>query len=297
MWDPERSFRMDTRLIALLVAAGLGLGCVLVDNPSYLALGLDEADSTGEAESSGAESSTDTDASETETASGSETTSASETADECPSGTLGCPCELGEFCEASLTCLEGVCALPSSCPSEDAGVLVDLALGNDVDPDTQLGICSVDLMVEGVTLIGAANCLLGVADFGFAIAPFIEAEQPTDIVGGNQVTALVRVNSSQDVFVHLVFESGVELWLVDASTLDSGDAEVTNYPVPLAPAGSDCPAIPEPCGASQRRAIQARDALVFDGSLAGLSPTLRLWVDEARSVCGVDRFRFALIRY
>lgn len=288
---------MSARLGASLVVVGLG-GCVLIDNPSHLALS-DEAESSGESTSMPGESSESlgTEAGDaTLGTSESSDTAASETDADCPPGTLGCPCE-GDACASELVCVEGVCALPIACTVEDPSVIVELDSSEGPSGDTYLGLCDINLSVDAATLIGQLDCALGINWVEFTITPYLPAEQPADFLGNGAATVLLRIDGELGSFARIVLESGPELWLVEAVQLDSGDQDVTTYPIPLAPALGDCVPTPEVCGASQRRALSAADLIVFDGSVAAPAADVRLWVDEARSVCGVDSYRHALIAY
>lgn len=290
---------MSARLGASLVMLGLG-GCVLIDNPSYLALSDEQGEGTGtpgeSSESLGMDAGDATVG--TSESSDSLVTAASETGTDtdCPPGTLGCPCQ-GDACASELVCIEGVCALPSACTAEDPSVIVQLDSSEGPSGDTYLGLCDINLSVDAATLIGQLDCALGINWVEFTITPYLPAEQPADFLGNGAATVLLRIDSELGSFARIVLESGPELWLVDAVQLDSGDQDVTTYPIPLAPALGDCAAIPEPCGASQRRALSAAELLVFDGSVAAPTTDVRLWLDEARSVCGLDTYRYALIAY
>lgn len=288
---------MSARLGAWLALASLG-GCVLIDNPSYLALS-DEAESSGEGTSTPGESSESlgTEAGDaTLGTSESSDTAASETDTDCPPGTLGCPCE-GDACASELVCVEGMCALPIACTVEDASVVVELDGSEGPSGDTYLGLCDINLSVDAATLIGQLDCALGIDWLTFTITPYLPAEQPADFLGNGSATVLLRIDAELGSFARIVLESGPQLWLVDAVQLDSGDQDVTTYPIPLAPALGDCPEVPELCGASQRRALGAAELLVFDGSVAAPATDVRLWLDEARSVCGDDSYRYALVAY
>lgn len=270
-------------------------GCVLVDNPSYLA--LDEAEA-----STGDEASTSTSTSTSTTTSTSETTtldtSSSETGPDCPPGQVGsldCECIDMQLCDEGLVCSEGVCSLPANCPP-DQGVAVELTLANnEFSPDVQVGACGISVYgVEPDTLVfDVAPCDGPVAPFSITVTPFAIATLPEQ-----------WMNAAGDVYMRAITQDEVylrvsgpfDLWLTHASSLDPGVVELADYPLALSEGVGDCPPERAPCGSLERRGLLAGDALVFDGNTTMLGDGSSLWVAEAALTCGTPRYTFAWVR-
>ncbi|MFV8754405.1 hypothetical protein ACNOYE_27985 [Nannocystaceae bacterium ST9] len=289
-------------VVALAVSS---IGCVLVDNPNYLALDgetASEAESTSASESSSAADSSSSSSSSTlDTDTDSDTLAdTTQTSDDpCLPGAaeIGCPCADEVTCALGLNCSGGVCSEPTNCPDPDPAIVVTLdPLANSLGPDVQLGLCELTMTIDDQSVIQAAltNCDGTLGDMLFAIGP-LAPEDPA--LNGSFAASVLRRAVDRSTS-HVRIETGsFVIWLVDAPTLDSGEPGVSDYPVPLAPSAGDCPGFPDLCGLSQRRAVQAGDLVVFDGQRATPSANVILWVDEAGLQCGVDHFRLALLAY
>jgi hypothetical protein len=269
------------------------LGCVLVDNPSYLA--LDDEASTSTSETSGSTSTSTSETSETTTL---DTSSSSESGDACPpgqAGSLGCQCVDGLLCDEGLACVDGVCAAPVNCPPEQS-VGVAISLGNNaLSPDLQVGVCAttVSVVAPDTLVIDTGPCDGPVNAFSLALAPYPIDQLPAEWLDTN-ADVYLRALAQDEVYLRM---SGTfDLWLTHASALDPGAAELADYPLTLAEGLGDCPPSMEPCGVRERRGLQAGDALVFDGNAATLGDASSLWVAEAELMCGTPRYTFAWIR-
>lgn len=278
------------------------VGCSLVDNPNYLALADDETASAGETSETGTGTSTSTGTSAADTGTSETDASTSETSSDtgvepCPpgkSGELGCPCSELELCDEGLNCVDGACSMPSNCPPEDPSVGVAIDLGNNVfAPEVQVGSCLVfaSVAMPDTLILDTAQCDGPVNAFSIAIAPF-----PADSLPGlwqdTSASVSLRAVSQQEVYLRM--SGPFDLWLVIAPTIDSGEPTISDYPGPLIETSGDCPQVTEPCGTSQRRALQAGSVTVFDAN-AFVEIGSRIWVDEAKQVCGTPSVRFAWI--
>lgn len=280
-----------------LAACSLALaGCVLVDNPNYLA--LDEVGESGTSESSGTSEGTSTSESSGTSETTLDTSSSSESGPDCPPGMAGeldCQCDEGMLCDEGLVCSDGVCSLPGNCPPEQP-VAVVLALGNNgFSPDLQFGACLVTASVQepDTLVIDTASCDGPVSAFSLAITPYPIDQLPAEWMETSADVAL-RAIAQDEVYLRMF--GPFDLWLTNASALDPGDDLVTDYPLALSEGLGDCPPTAEPCGSSERRGLLAGDALVFDGGATTLLDGSSLWVAEAELVCGTPRYTFAWIR-
>ncbi len=278
-------------LVGLLATAEFG--CVLVDNPNYLALDGEsetEGESSSSSETTSESTTSESTTSETTTSDTTETTMGSD----CPPGKFGeldCPCVDGLTCDLGLTCVDGVCIEPTNCPAEDPNVVVAIdLLANGPSPATRSDFCDLEITVEGQGTL--TNCNLGdLSDILFSLGPSASVD---GLVGSSATSVTLSAVAAEELFLRIQSFNGFVLWLVVASSFVPADPELSNFPLSLAPAGSDCPYVPEFCGASQRRAVLVGDQAMFDGSSATVGG-FPVWVDEARSVCGSDRYRVALL--
>lgn len=289
--------------LASLVLTG-GLACVLVDNPNYAGLDSEtgvgtttdsSGDSSSESTSDTTDSSTTADTTET-------TTDTTETTDGwCPpgqAGEVGCPCDGADLvCNAGLSCVEGVCSEPTNCPAEDPSVTVTLdPMSNEPTPATHSGLCELTLEIDAQGLVTGtlSSCLVGnVTKSGFSFGPVVvPMDDPNSLLGTTNANVQLWVVATDQMFMRIETDT-FTIWLASGPSLDSSDPDLSDYPVALLPGGGDCPVLQEPCGISQRKAIQV-DGLVFDGNVGDFG-SVQLWVDEAKTICGADTYRFALL--
>ncbi|HLT35616.1 MAG TPA: DUF4215 domain-containing protein, partial [Enhygromyxa sp.] len=65
-----------------------------------------------------------------------------ETGDDCPPGTLACPCDVGSTCDTDLSCVEGICQSGSSCGDGIVDADEECDDGNDSNTDMCLADCT-----------------------------------------------------------------------------------------------------------------------------------------------------------
>ncbi|MCY1055682.1 DUF4215 domain-containing protein [Nannocystis sp. SCPEA4] len=159
-------------LLPLLV-----LACASGEDPSVSGFGPGTAppatmasapsDSTGAPTTSGTSEGTsegsDTDASGTEPATTTSTQMTEGTGSMCLPGTLFCPCDVGDTCNAGMSCIDGQC-LPHNCGNGIVEATEECDDGNDVLTDACIPGCKAAKCGDGALQNGVEECDLGPAN-------------------------------------------------------------------------------------------------------------------------------------